>query len=84
MKKLFKTIKIKPLFKKEFKEEQRKYTQGYIVLFKKTDTYKLIYNKDDLLSLLEQDNKEKIAYIFDLTDRIIVDRNIKVEDMEDE
>ena len=84
MKKLFKTIKIRPLFKKEFKEAQRKYTQGYIVLFQKSNTYKLVYNKDDLLSLVEQDNKERIAYIFDLTDRIIVDRNIKMEDIKDE
>lgn len=84
MKKLFKTIKIRPLFKKELKEAQRKYTQGYIVLFQKSNTYKLVYNKDDLLSLVEQDNKERIAYIFDLTDRIIVDRNIKMEDIKDE
>ena len=54
MKKLFKTIKIRPLFKKELKEEQRKYTQGYIVLFQKTNTYKLVYNKDDLLTFFKK------------------------------
>ena len=79
MKKLLQTIKLKHLFKEEFREENRKYTMGYIVLFR-NDTYTQVWNKNDLLALIEKDNSNKIRYIFDLTDRIILDRNIKVED----
>ena len=75
MKKLFKKIQIrKPFTDKEFLRT----TCGFVICF--TDkTYIRVDNKDELMQYLEKDNKHRIWYIFDMSDRIIIDREIQIE-----
>ena len=66
----FKTEKTKPILEQLEGEE-------FLVWFF-DGTAKECYNKEDLIAVLEKDNVKKIRYIFDMTDRIILDRDIKI------
>lgn len=79
MKKICQIIKLRK-FKTGFSEETKKMLEGddFLVLYK-DDTVKHIYTKDDLIEELENDHIKPIRYIFDMSDRIILDRNIKID-----
>lgn len=83
MKKLFKKIGFHKLRQRNedfWKTQENK--NGYLVWF--TDnTCAEAYNQDDLLDFLENDNKHRIRYIFDMVDRIVIDRDIQVDIKED-
>ena len=75
MKKLFKKIQIrKPFTDKDFLRT----TCGFIICFI-DKTYIRVDNKDELMEYLEKDNRHKIWYIFDMVDRIVIDRTIQIE-----
>ena len=83
MKKLFQKIKLRRL-KTEFNKDSLKIMEGEDFLVWFTDnTCKEVYCKDDLIRLLEKDHIKRIRYVFDMTDRIIVQRDIYVEDIND-
>lgn len=84
MKKICQTIKLRK-FKTGLSEENQKMLEGndFLVLYK-DDTVKHIYTKDDLIEELENDHIKPIRYIFDMSDRIILDRDIRVELLEKE
>lgn len=84
MKKICQTIKLRR-FKTGLSEENQKMLEGndFLVLYK-DDTVKHIYTKDDLIKGLENDHIKPIRYIFDMSDRIILDRDIRVEFLEKE
>lgn len=79
MKKICQIIKLRK-FKTGFSEEAKKMLEGdvFLVLYK-DNTVKNIYTKDDLIKELENDHIKPIKYIFDMSDRIILDRDIRVE-----
>lgn len=52
--------------------------QEFFVLYD-DGTFESVWFKDDLIPILRRDNKKKIKYVFDFVDRIIVDRDIRVE-----
>lgn len=78
MKKIIQTIKLRRLkteVNKNLIEEQNK--NEFLILFK-DGTCKETYYKDDLIRLLEKDHIKPIRYIFNMSDRIIVDRDIHI------
>ncbi len=67
----FKTDVIKDYFEKHPNENE------FYVLY--TDgTWENVWYKDDLIAILEKDHVKHIKYIFDATERIIVERDIKI------
>ncbi len=60
------------------KELDKIISQESIVLYY-DNTYRYCIHKDELYDALEKDHIKRIRYIFDMTDRIIVDRDIEVE-----
>lgn len=79
MKKIYQTIKLRR-FKTGLSEENQKMLEenDFLVLYK-DDTVKHIYTRDDLIEELENDHIKPIRYIFDMSDRIILDRDIKID-----
>lgn len=78
MRKIIQTIKLRRLkteVNKNLIEEQNK--NEFLVLFK-DGTCKETYYKDDLIRLLEKDHIKPIRYIFSMSDRIIIDRDIHI------
>lgn len=85
MKKICRTIKLRK-YKCKINEESMKKQENkeFIVCFD-DDKYMTVYDTWDLRRLLEKDHIRRIHYIFDLTDRIILDRDvlINVDDLKD-
>lgn len=79
MKKIIQIIKLRK-FKTGLSKETQRMLEGddFLVLYK-DDTVKQIYTKDDLIEELENDHIRPIRYIFDMSDRIILDRDIQVD-----
>lgn len=79
MKKICRTIKLMK-FRSRLNEDSIKNIEGteFVVCF---DNRKYIraYDKDDLRRLLERDHINPIRYIFDITDRIIISRDILID-----
>lgn len=50
----------------------------YVVCFD-NDSWKYCLSKDELYNILEKDHIKPIRYIFDIQDRIIIDRNILID-----
>lgn len=79
MKKILQTIKIRK-FKTETNKESIEKIEGQCFLVWYNDcTCEEVYFKDELIKILEKDHIKPIRYIFDMTDRIIIDRDIKVD-----
>lgn len=78
MKKICRTIKARK-FKVNMGDTTLAELQGnnFVVLFW-NDTYVKCFGKDELRCLLEKDHINPIRYIFDLTDRIILDRDVLI------
>lgn len=82
MRKIIQTIKLRRLkteFNKEIIEAQNK--NEFLVLFK-DGTCKEVDFKDDLIDILSKDHIKPIRYIFSMSDRIIVDRDILINQEE--
>lgn len=82
MKKLIQTIKLRRLkteFNKEFIEAQNE--NEFLVLFR-DGTCKEVNYKDDLIDVLSKDHIKPIRYVFSMADRIIVDRDILINQEE--
>ena len=80
MKKIFRTIKLRKL-KTEITKENLKEFEGkqFYVLYR-DDTYEYVMDTYDLRKILEKDHIKPIQYIFDATDRIIVDRDVAIKE----
>lgn len=83
MKKLLEIIKLRKFNKNLTKEVLEQLEGQNFLVWYKDDTCKEIYFKDDLIRVLMKDNEKPIRYIFDMNDRIIVDRKINIENMEE-
>ena len=78
MRKIIQTIKLRKLkteFNKEIIEAQNE--NEFLVWFK-DGTSKEVNFKDDLINILSKDHIKPIKYIFSMADRIIVDRDILI------
>ena len=75
MKNILKTISLRRMKKRETFKEQF----GFLIWYR-DNTCKEVINKTELLEEIQQEtNKKPIKYIFDLADRIILDRNIEIK-----
>ena len=75
MKKICRTIKLRKLKTDiNIKSLEKQKNKDFVVLFD-DGKYERVYSKEDLISLLERDHIRSIWYIFDMTDRIILDRD---------
>ncbi len=79
MKRIFQTIRLRK-FKTSVIKQNLTQLEGkeFIVLFD-DGKYERVYFREDLKGILEKDHLRRIYYIFDLTDRIVVDRDILIE-----
>lgn len=78
MKKIIQTIKLRKLkteVNKEFIEEM---CEGNYLVWFKDNSCKEAYNKEDLIEILSKDHIKPIRYVFSMSDRIIVDRDIYI------
>lgn len=90
MKKIYQTIKLrhmKSYFQKEYGLDIFKgseYQEFYILY--KNGTYEAVWGKSDLISKIEKDHIKPISYIFDATDRIILEKDVlvKLEEIDNE
>lgn len=80
MKKIIQTIKLRKYKTKVIDEYLKKAPNKdeFYILYK-DGTYEYVYFKDDLIDRFEKDHLKPIRYIFDATDKIIVDRDIKID-----
>lgn len=78
MKKICRTIKLIK-FKSKLNEDSIKNIEGteFIVCFV-SGKYTVVWCTDDLRLLLERDHINPIRYIFDMTDRIIISRDVLI------
>lgn len=82
MNKLIQTIKLRRLkteVNKKFIEEVNK--DSYLVLFR-DNTCEEVCCKDDLINILSRDHIKPVRYVFSMADRIIVDRDIHINEEE--
>lgn len=82
MKKIIQTIKLRRLkteFNKEIIEEQNK--NEFLILFR-DGTCKEVNCKDDLIDILRKDHIKPIRYVFSMSDRIVLDRDILINQEE--
>lgn len=79
MKKICRTIKLRR-FKCLVNKEEINKLGGYefIVCFD-DNTYKWCLSKSELYRCLEQDHIKGIRYVFDVLDRMIIDRDVLIE-----
>lgn len=79
MKNICRTLKLMK-FKSKLNEESIKNIEGteFIVCFN-NGKYTSACDKDDLRKLLERDHINPIRYIFDMTDRIIISRDVLID-----
>lgn len=78
MKKIIQTIKLRRLKTEVNKEIIEKMCEGDYLVWFKDNSCQECYTKDDLIRLLEKDHIKPIRYIFNMSDRIIVDRDIYI------
>lgn len=78
MKKLIQTIKLRRLKTEVNKEIIEEMCEGDYLVWFKDNSCQECYIKDDLIRLLEKDHIKPIRYIFNMSDRIIVDRDIHI------
>ena len=78
MKKLIQTIKLRRFKTEVNKESIEIMCEGNYLVWFKDNSCQECYTKDDLIRLLEKDHIKPIRYIFNMSDRIIVDREIYI------
>lgn len=84
MRKIFKTIGFHKLKNEQNKEALKMIEGQHFLVWFNDNTCEEIYEKDDLIDCLEKDNKKRIRYIFDMIDRIVIDRDVKIENIKEE
>ncbi|MCM1052473.1 MAG: hypothetical protein NC483_00625 [Ruminococcus sp.] len=76
MKKICRTITLKK-FESEINDCKDIKGEDFMVLFD-DGKYERVYLKYDLIKILENDHVRSINYIFDMTDRILVRRDVLI------
>lgn len=78
MKKIIQTIKLRRYKTKLNEEALKKIPENRYLVWYKDGTAEEAPFKEDLINILEKDHIRPIRYIFNMEDRIILDRDIKV------
>lgn len=78
MNKLIQTIKLRRLKTEINKEGIEKMCEGNYLVWFKDNSCKEAYTKEDLIEILSKDHIKPIRYIFSMSDRIVIDRNIHI------
>lgn len=79
LKKIIQTIKLRKYKTKVVDEALKHHPINEYLIWYKDGMAEDVWNKDELINILEKDHIRPIRYIFDMTDRIILDRDIKVD-----
>ena len=84
LKKIAQTIKLRKYKTKIIEESLKLHPSNEYLVWYKDNTTKEAWNKNELISVIEKDHIKPIRYIFDMADRIILDRDIivNIEDIE--
>lgn len=82
MKKLIQTIKLRRLKTEVNKESIEIMCEGDYLVWFRDDTCEQVYCKDDLINILSKDHIKPVKYIFSMADRIVVDRDIHINEKE--
>lgn len=80
MKKIIQTIKLRRLKTEVNKKSIEKMCEGDYLVWYKDGSCEETYHKDDLISILSKDHIKPVKYIFGMADRIIVDRDIHINE----
>lgn len=78
MKKIIQTIKLRKYKTKIIEESLKKCPEHSYLIWYKDGMAEAVEFKEDLINTLSKDHIRPIRYIFDMTDRIILDRDIKI------
>lgn len=79
MKKLYQTIKLRKL-KTEVTKDSLKNWEGHeFYILYNNNTWEWAICQEEVIFALERDHLKPIRYIFDATDRIIIDRKILID-----
>lgn len=82
MKKIIQTIKLRRLKTEVNKKDIEKICEGnYLVVFR-DNTCEETYCKDVLMNILSRDHIKPVRYVFSMADRIVVDRDIHINEKE--
>lgn len=79
MKKIIQTIKLRKFRTELNKSSLKSVTDNDFLVWYKNGTCERAYSKYDLINILEKDHIKPIQYIFEMNDRILVDRDIKID-----
>lgn len=80
MKKIIQTLKLrkfKTQLMGDYLEKHHNEDEWYVLY--KDMTFEYVYFKDDLIRILQKDHIKPVMYIFNATDRIVLERNIKID-----
>lgn len=78
MKKIYRTIKLRKFKTKLNEEAIAKFDNHEFIVCFDNDKWLFAYDKYDLRKHLERDHINPIRYIFDVTDRIVIDRDVLI------
>lgn len=78
VKKIIQTIKLRKFKTEVNKEIIEKMDENSYLVWYKDGTCEEVNFKDDLIDILSKDHIKPIRYIFNMSDRIIVDRKIYI------
>lgn len=78
MNKICRTIKLRKFKTKLIEESIAKFDNNGFIVCLDNDKWLFACDKYDLRKLLERDHINPIRYIFDVTDRIIIDRDVLI------
>lgn len=79
LKKIIQIIKLRKYKTKVVVEALKQHPVNEYLIWYKDGMAESVWNKDELISKLEKDHIRPIRYIFDMTDRIILDRDIEID-----
>ena len=80
MKKIIQTLKLRKFRTQlmgDYLEKHPNEDEWYVLY--KDMTFEYVYFKDDLIRILQKDHIKPVMYIFNATDRIVLERNIKID-----
>lgn len=75
---IIQTIALRKYKTKIIEESLKKYSDDSYLVWYKDGTAEEAYSKANLISILKNDHIKPIRYIFDMNDRIIIDRDVKI------
>ncbi len=79
MKKIIQTLKLRKFRSEVHPEMFDKFAGSEFVVLYDSGKWERVYFKDDLITILRNDHMNRITYVFDMVERIIIDRDIVID-----